>query len=324
MYNLGIDPVVEAGPALNWSEEQLFELDSMLDTQITAVINLCVVGESIQKYGKTKQLNELVGASLESAGITFSNEGMWDGIKDVFKWIWEKLTDLWNWFTGLFKSDAAAEAKADNAIKAAEKQMATDGTSNEMVEIVDTKPIIEAVAELNRLSDDIVRQQEPVSAKDLIIDVSSGATIDDSKLRALSSAVEKREATSADNIKKIEAVEEKIKNLLAGNLPSRRVYKQRAIAEVKVLSANVKQVGTSLVKVHDKVKVLRDSVGTIVKDINTVYTKQTHKDGPKYAKQAAKLALSKKREAGRLARALLAAKNREKALRDKMLKTVTE
>lgn len=324
MYNLGIDPVVEAGPALNWSEEQLFELDREIDNQITAVINLCVVGESIQKYGKTRQLNELVGPSLEAAGITFSNEGLWDGIKSVFKWIWEKLTELWDWFTGLFKSSVAEEAKANNEIQEAEKQIAADGTANEMVEVVDSKPLVDQIDELVRLGDYIDRQPESISAKDMIIDITPGANLDEAKLEAMSLAVDKREAVAATNIEKVKAIETNIKNLLAGNLPTHRVYKQRAIAEAKVLSVHVQKVGTSLVKVHNKVKSLKDEVGAIVKDVDTVYTKQTHKDGPKYAKRAAKLALAKKREAGQVARALLAAKNKAKALRGKIVKDVTE
>ena len=146
MYNLGIATVVDDTTQTNWSMEQFYELDSALISHFDAIINMCVIKDSIQKYGKTAQLKDLVGASVEAAGITFSLEGLWQGIKDFFKWIWDKLKAMWNWFTGLFKSEKKKDDQAKAAIDEAAKKVASDGSGNQTVEIVNTASIM-AVAD---------------------------------------------------------------------------------------------------------------------------------------------------------------------------------
>lgn len=149
MYNLGISSVVETGPALTWSEEQLFELDQSILSHFDAVINLCTISDSIKKYGKTQQLKDLVGPSIEAAGITFSMEGLWQGIKDLFKWIWDKLKAMWNWFTGLFKSDEKKEKENIAAVQAAEAAAGEDGSL--MVAVADVAPLIGMADQLDKL-----------------------------------------------------------------------------------------------------------------------------------------------------------------------------
>lgn len=146
MYNLGINTIVDTEPVVGWSEEQLFELDQSILSHFDAVINLCTISDSIKKYGKTQQLKDLVGPSIESAGITFSMEGLWQGIKDFFKWIWDKIEAMWNWFKGLFTSNKKKEAAAANELAEKEKQVAADGTANQQVEVIDAKALANVVS----------------------------------------------------------------------------------------------------------------------------------------------------------------------------------
>ena len=52
-------------------------------------------------------------------------EGLWQGIKDFFKWIWDKIEAMWNWFKGLFTSNKKKEAAAANEL--AEKEKTSGG-----------------------------------------------------------------------------------------------------------------------------------------------------------------------------------------------------
>ena len=149
MYNLGIDTVVDTEPGVGWSEEQFYELDRTLMTHFDAAINLCTISDSIKKYGKTQQLKDLVGPSIEAAGLTFSIEGLWQGIKNLFKWIWDKLKAMWNWFAGLFRSDEKKEKENIAAIQAAEAAAEKDDSL--MVKVVDVEPLIGMADQLDKL-----------------------------------------------------------------------------------------------------------------------------------------------------------------------------
>jgi hypothetical protein len=104
MYNLGLEvlrPPVGEIPD-DWSFEQFYELSYELEKGLEAVSNIITIRHSVLKYGKTRQLVELVGASFESANITFSNEGFIESVKNFFVWIKDKIVELWKWFWGLF------------------------------------------------------------------------------------------------------------------------------------------------------------------------------------------------------------------------------
>ena len=149
MYNLGLGQGVGAIAQTNWSMNQFYELDHDLMTHFDAAINMCTISGSIKKYGKTQQLKDLVGPSIEAAGLTFSMEGLWQGIKDLFKWIWDKLKAMWNWFAGLFKSDEKKEKENIAAIQTAEAAAGEDGSL--MVEVVDVEPLIGMADQLDKL-----------------------------------------------------------------------------------------------------------------------------------------------------------------------------
>lgn len=70
-----------------------------------AMHNLHVIGESIEKYGVTDQLKDLVYSSFESMGVSLSTEGVFKAIGDLIRWILEQLGKLWGSFTGLFKAN---------------------------------------------------------------------------------------------------------------------------------------------------------------------------------------------------------------------------
>ena len=149
MYNLGLGPVVDDIAQTNWSMEQFYELDHALMTHFDAAINLCTISDSIKKYGKTQQLKDLVGPSIEAAGLTFSMEGLWQGIKNLFKWIWDKLKAMWNWFAGLFKSDEKKEKENIAAIQAAEAAAGKDDSL--MVKVVDVEPLVGISDQLDKV-----------------------------------------------------------------------------------------------------------------------------------------------------------------------------
>ena len=122
MFDIGLEvirPKYEV-PA-DWSMEQGTELFYELNTQLDAVTNLITIRQSIQKYGKTPQLMDLVGASFEGSGITFSNEGIVDSIKKFFKWIKDKIVALWKWFWGLFGFYKEQDKKEDAALEVVEE-----------------------------------------------------------------------------------------------------------------------------------------------------------------------------------------------------------
>ena len=132
MFDIGLEvirPKYEV-PA-DWSMEQGTELFYELNTQLDAVTNLITIRQSIQKYGKTPQLMDLVGASFEGSGITFSNEGIVDSIKNFFVWIKDKIVELWKWFWGLlgFYKDEDKEIKEN--LNAAEEVINAVQNNNE-------------------------------------------------------------------------------------------------------------------------------------------------------------------------------------------------
>lgn len=104
MFNIGLEVLRPAQGEIpeDWSYEQFYEISNDLNKGFDAINNLISIRESIQKYGKTPQLMELVGSSFESSNITFSNEGIVEAIKDFFVWIKDKIVELWKWFWGLF------------------------------------------------------------------------------------------------------------------------------------------------------------------------------------------------------------------------------
>jgi hypothetical protein len=132
MFNLGLEVLKPAQGEIpeDWSFEQFYEINNSLNKGFDAIINLISIRESIQKYGKTPQLMELVGSSFESSNITFSNEGIVEAIKDFFVWIKDKIVELWKWFWGLFgffKDSANKTTKVINpAIAVAEAAKSGD------------------------------------------------------------------------------------------------------------------------------------------------------------------------------------------------------
>lgn len=117
MYNIGISTTVVANQPTKCDISKLTQLSYELESYFDAVLNLHAINESLKKYGKTSQLTDLVGSSFESAGITLSNEGIVDAIKDFFKWIWDKIKGIWDWIKGLFSSskNVVDKAKQDAA-----------------------------------------------------------------------------------------------------------------------------------------------------------------------------------------------------------------
>ncbi len=112
MYNIGISTIVVANQPTKCDISKLTQLSYELESYFDAVLNLHAINESLKKYGKTSQLTDLVGSSFESAGITLSNEGIVDAIKDFFKWIWDKIKGIWDWIKGLFSSSKNVVDKA--------------------------------------------------------------------------------------------------------------------------------------------------------------------------------------------------------------------
>lgn len=150
MFNIGLE-VIQAPVSKSWSLEQFYELDNELTGYYDAVINLCTISESLKKYGRTQQLKELVGPSIESAGLTFSQEGLWSGIKSFFKWIWDKLTAMWNWFKGLFGFNKKEEAQDKALLEKAGLEVKEAGTDKESIEIKDVSALVKMSQELAAL-----------------------------------------------------------------------------------------------------------------------------------------------------------------------------
>lgn len=98
--------------SVNYVLKQLDVITSDMNNYLVAAKNLIEIKQSLKKYGKTPQLTELVGASLESAGITFSIEGIGEKIASFFKMIKEKIIAIGKWFLGLFGFFKQAQKKS--------------------------------------------------------------------------------------------------------------------------------------------------------------------------------------------------------------------
>lgn len=101
-FNLGINILNKQPEIIEWSYEQIAEISTELSAQFDKISDLVAIHNSLLKYGKTKQLSELVEASLESMNINFSTEGIISSIKSVYEYIKRKLIEFWNWITGFF------------------------------------------------------------------------------------------------------------------------------------------------------------------------------------------------------------------------------
>ena len=122
MYNLGLEHIIPSKNKVAWSPNDLYRITRELDSHLSAVYNMSTIAASMKKYGRTRQLKDLVGASFEEAGVSFSMEGIVESIKNFFKRIGEAFTRLWNWFIGLFsrtKKQAKDVVDNDKLIKEA-------------------------------------------------------------------------------------------------------------------------------------------------------------------------------------------------------------
>lgn len=84
MFDIGLEvirPKYEV--PLDWPMEQGTELFYELNTQLDAVTNLITIRQSIQKYGKTPQLMDLVGASFEVAPTVIRKESDINSVSDL-------------------------------------------------------------------------------------------------------------------------------------------------------------------------------------------------------------------------------------------------
>jgi len=153
-FNLGLPTKPATQVPINWAFEQVHTLTNELCSYFDTINNLLTIRKSLRKYGKTPQLIDLVGASFEDNGITFSNEGIMEAIAKAFKWIKDKLAELWKWFIGLFSSTKKIKEnanKADKNINDKVDKAIAEGIPSIRVSIVDMPRVTQAVDEFVQL-----------------------------------------------------------------------------------------------------------------------------------------------------------------------------
>lgn len=251
-FNLGLEPI-QSSIFKNWSYEQIYDLAGSLEKSLDGLINLITIRSSLRKYGRTPQLVDLVSGSFEAAGISVSVEGIMEAIGNLFKWIKEKLTALWNWFIGLFKSEPTADQ--------------TDKIVNEACSIIQEEHLEQEKTEL---------KSNPKAIKDIITTVTELAQISKVVLD-----------TSSDNVESISVIEDLsaktkiyVDKLNAGireldNTPMKELYFDQARAEILTSQASVRKIEGLHKNVANKLSSLKRDLNTLE---NLVKNKKDEED----------------------------------------------
>lgn len=115
-----------------------------------AMHNLYVIHESIEKYGVTDQLKDLVSSSFESMGVSLSTEGVFKAIGGFIKKIGEQLKKLWEAFTGLFKRNTSALSGVKLVIETIEEAVKSRNLGDKNL-TVNLPPLTELTSVLEEL-----------------------------------------------------------------------------------------------------------------------------------------------------------------------------
>ena len=103
MFNLGLESMQDNHISSEIDMYSFIENLREIQSGLSTLNNLFVIKQSIETYGNTPQLKDLVGKSFEDSGVNLSIEGLGDAITSAINWILEKIRAIWDTITGLFK-----------------------------------------------------------------------------------------------------------------------------------------------------------------------------------------------------------------------------
>ena len=139
MFNLGIHVKTKNTGKANGSD--LHEICNNLTKGLMAVSNLYTIRESIDKYGVTNQLRDLVGSSVESVNVTLSVEGVSGAIKRVIAWIKKQLRRLRNFVVRLFSRRKEDQKRLDTIYVSLGESLNSYGLGDKTLNVVMTNMV---------------------------------------------------------------------------------------------------------------------------------------------------------------------------------------